>query len=143
MWLSGSIRRTILALAGKAGKPGVSLMKHIAKPSPPLKLADSCERCSGKGIINPIAAISSAQLMLETLGEEFLISRSDIVLSGKNFPDNTCCWLLSGKIYLIIWNVGCCHGKYSVIIPVVGCYQGKFYLIIINGYTLQFYRANI
>lgn len=50
-----------IAAGGNINPEGVSMFEPIGGSAP---------KYTGKGIINPLAAISSAQLMLETLGEE-------------------------------------------------------------------------
>ena len=50
-----------IAAGGNINPDGVSMFEPIGGSAP---------KYTGQGIINPIAAISSAQIMLETLGEE-------------------------------------------------------------------------
>ena len=49
-----------IAAGGNINPDGISMFEPIGGSAP---------KYTGKGVINPIAAISSAQLMLETLGE--------------------------------------------------------------------------
>ncbi len=55
-----------IAAGGNINPAGVSMFEPIGGSAP---------RYTGKQVINPIAAISSAQLMLETLGEQAAASR--------------------------------------------------------------------
>jgi len=55
-----------IAAGGNINPQGVSMFEPIGGSAP---------KYTGKGIINPLAAISSAQLMLETLGEEKAAAR--------------------------------------------------------------------
>lgn len=98
-----------IAAGGNINPQGVSMFEPIGGSAP---------KYTGKNVINPLAAICAAGMMLENLGEETagkLIERAVIEVTGKHLKS-----LAAGKMGYTTTEVGDLVAKYVTDLPLEG-----------------------